>query len=100
MRYQVLVELPSILQHRPIEHWGERPDLVEHLKQFVDDTELWCHQHCDYNFVICLDKITLTHMELQFELEMDAVRFVQQHSHIGSNITYIHKPEYSVSWTN
>ena len=100
MRYRCMVQLPDVLQHRPIEHWEERPDLVSQLKSWVDDMELWCWEHSDCNFVICLDKITLTHMEFQFELEMDAVRFAQQHHADVSDITYIQMPEYSVSWSN
>ena len=100
MRYKCMVQLPDVLQHRPLDHWDERPDLVAELKTWVDDMESWCWEQCDCNFVICLDKITLTHMELQFELEMDAVRFAQQHNSKVSDITYIQTPEYSVSWSN
>ena len=100
MRYAVKLPLPDVLRNRPADHWGERPDLQHKLQAWIESVEAWCWQNAEYNFAVGVDKITAHHMEVHFELELDAVRFNQQQCAGKSTVDFIFRPEYMVSWTN
>ena len=100
MRYAVKLPLPRVLRNRPIQHWEERPDLQQELQAWIESIETWCWHNADHNFAVGVDKITAHHMEVHFELELDAVRFNQQQCAGKSTVDFIFRPEYMVSWTN
>lgn len=100
MRYAVKLPLPGVFKNRPVDHWEERPDLQKELQAWIESVETWCWKNSEYNFAVGVDKITARHIEVHFELELDAVRFNQQQCQGKSAVDFIFRPAYMVSWTN
>jgi hypothetical protein len=89
-----------LLQHRPIEHLKERPDLIEILQKHISDMESWAHRVCSHNFVIDQDEMRGNFINVHFESVDDAILFANQWGHAEqTTVEEYELPKYSVKWS-
>ena len=77
LKYAIRIPLPDVLMNRPVEHLQERPDLVDQLKETLDQMESILHDICDKNFAVASDEIHQNYMEIHFETDTDQAKFVR-----------------------
>lgn len=83
--------------NRPVEHLQERPDLVDHLKETLDQLESILHDICDKNFAVASDEIHQNYIEIHFETDTDQAKFLNTWSY-GYEHVKLRRPKYAVSW--
>ena len=97
LKYAIRIPLPDVLMNRPVEHLQERPDLVDHLKETLDQIESILHDICDSNFAVASDEIHQNYIEIHFETDTDQAKFLSTWSY-GYEHVKLRKPKYAVSW--
>ena len=97
LKYAIRIPLPDVLMNRPVEHLQERPDLVDQLKETLDQMESILHDICDKNFAVASDEIHQNYMEIHFETDTDQAKFLNTWSY-GYEHVKLRRPKYAVSW--
>lgn len=97
LKYAIRIPLPDVLMNRPVEHLQERPDLVDHLKETLDQMESILHDICDKNFAVASDEIHQNYIEIHFETDTDQAKFLNTWSY-GYEHVKLRRPKYAVSW--